>query len=88
MASTGRSTRAADQLHLDRPDAGFTIIGTSKTGWAVAAGWSYIHSRMRQENSTLKRLLAGAELAKAALKEIAQSNFLARNPGGRPSRTS
>ena len=39
---------------------------------------------LERENSTLKRLLADAELEKAALKEIARGNFEARNAGGRP----
>jgi putative transposase len=30
---------------------------------------------LKRENATLKRLLAGAELEKAALKEIAKGNF-------------
>jgi hypothetical protein len=34
---------------------------------------------LERENSTLKRLLADAELEKAALKEIARGNFYARN---------
>ena len=43
---------------------------------------------LERENSTLKRLLADAELEKAALKEIARGNFKARNAGGRPFVTS
>ena len=35
-----------------------------------------------RENATLKRLLADAELEKAALKEIARGNFRARHAGG------
>jgi putative transposase len=38
---------------------------------------------LEKENSTLKRLLADAELDKAALKEISQGNFCAR-PAGAP----
>lgn len=43
---------------------------------------------LERENSTLKRLLADAELEKAALKEIARGNFWARHAGGRPCTTS
>lgn len=43
---------------------------------------------LERENATLKRLLADAELEKAALKEIARGNFYAGNAGGRPSCTS
>jgi putative transposase len=43
---------------------------------------------LERENATLKRLLADAELEKAALKEIASGNFEARNVGGRPFTTS
>ena len=39
---------------------------------------------LERENSTLKRLLADAELEKAALKEIAKGNFYARNAGAQP----
>lgn len=38
-------------------------------------------------NSTLKRLLADAELEKAALKEIAKGNFCARSDAGLPCTT-
>jgi putative transposase len=38
---------------------------------------------LERENATLKRLLADAELEKAALKEIAKGNFWARSAGGR-----
>jgi hypothetical protein len=38
---------------------------------------------LERENATLKRLLADAELEKAALKEIARGNFYAGNAGGR-----
>jgi putative transposase len=43
---------------------------------------------LERENSTLKRLLADAELEKAALKEIARGNFYSRNASGQPSLTS
>src|SRR5262249_40868664 len=43
---------------------------------------------LERENSTLKRLLADAELEKAALKEIARGNFSPRNAGGQPFVTS
>ena len=42
---------------------------------------------LEQENATLKRLLADAELEKAALREISRGNFRARNGGGRPCTT-
>src|SRR6202008_5000508 len=42
---------------------------------------------LERENATLKRLLADAELEKAALKEIARGNFQARTGGGRPGLT-
>lgn len=38
---------------------------------------------LERENTILKRLLADAELEKAALKKIARGNFQARNAGGR-----
>jgi hypothetical protein len=37
---------------------------------------------LERENATLKRLLADAELEKAALKEIAKGEFRARHAGG------
>lgn len=37
---------------------------------------------LQRENVTLKRLLADAELEKAALKEIAEGNFSARDADG------
>jgi septal ring factor EnvC (AmiA/AmiB activator) len=43
---------------------------------------------LERENATLKRLLADAELEKAALKEIARGNFWARNVGEQPLLTS
>jgi hypothetical protein len=43
---------------------------------------------LERETSTLKRLLADAELEKAAVKEIASENFWARNTGARPCTTS
>jgi putative transposase len=43
---------------------------------------------LERENSTLKRLLADAELERAALKEIAQESPRAPNADGRPSTTS
>jgi putative transposase len=39
---------------------------------------------LERENGTLKRLLADAELEKAALKEIARGKFWARSAGGLP----
>ena len=43
---------------------------------------------LERENSTLKRLLADAELEKDALREIARGNLQARNAGGQPFATS
>ena len=43
---------------------------------------------LEKQNATLKRLLAEAELEKAALKELAEGNFQARAGGAPPSLTS